>query len=593
MKSLPSFFTLFFLSGIVFAQTPADSLRKTIPSSQDTAQVIALNDLAAQSIYIAPDKVEEWATEAAQLAERLGYTDGLINSYRLIGNSLDMRSKYPEAIKYYEKAQRLFPQTSNDRLKAGVWNGMGVSYYRIPHYEKAVQCFYEALPLAEAAGDIRYKGIILNNIGLVFHDQKDYEKALTYYRQAYAIGKNQNYLNLQAYSTNNIGIIKKEQYQYDSAILFQETSLQIKQELGDQAGIASSLMNLGSIYKRLKQYDKAMDYLNQSEAIKIRLGDEFGLIQLNDTKIEVYLARKMFAQAKQLLDHNLAMADSIQVKEPLQLIYGRYADYYKALGDYQKAIYWIERKQGVNDSLFNETKSRQLSEMETLYKLGQKEAEIKVLEAERDQQAAEKRVVLLSAASALVIILLATYWGIQRQKQKQKIAFTEKELAETQLQVSELKTSELQKELDFKNRELVSYTMNFIQKSKLLEELGEVVNEVKSSKESSVQGHVQKLNKLIASSGDIDRDWEEFRYRFEQIHPQFFTNLKKEYPEITSSELKLCALIRLNFNLKESAQLLGISPESVKTARYRLRKKLKMDRDDSLATFMMQMEEAV
>ena len=74
------------------------------------------------------------------------------------------------------------------------------------------------------------------------------------------------------------------------------------------------------------------------------------------------------------------------------------------------------------------------------------------------------------------------------------------------------------------------------------------------------------------------------------MHDGFFKDLKQAFPEVSNAELKLCALLRLNMNLKESAKILGIAVDSVKTARYRLRKKLGLKTEDNLVDFLIQFE---
>jgi len=80
---------------------------------------------------------------------------------------------------------------------------------------------------------------------------------------------------------------------------------------------------------------------------------------------------------------------------------------------------------------------------------------------------------------------------------------------------------------------------------------------------------------------------------FEQVHQHFFTRLKEACPDLSSAELKLCALIRLNLNMKESATILGISPTSVKTARYRLRKKLNLSQEESILDYLLKIESGI
>ncbi len=66
--------------------------------------------------------------------------------------------------------------------------------------------------------------------------------------------------------------------------------------------------------------------------------------------------------------------------------------------------------------------------------------------------------------------------------------------------------------------------------------------------------------------------------------------LKDRYPDLTPNEMRLSALVKLNLTIKEMAAILGISPDSVKTARYRLRKKLELNTEENLTDFMLQLE---
>ncbi len=77
-----------------------------------------------------------------------------------------------------------------------------------------------------------------------------------------------------------------------------------------------------------------------------------------------------------------------------------------------------------------------------------------------------------------------------------------------------------------------------------------------------------------------DRDL--FKLYFEQINESFFDKLKKINPALTGNDYKLCALIKLNMSVKEMASVLNISADSLKNGRYRLKKKLKLGRDEDM-----------
>ena len=85
---------------------------------------------------------------------------------------------------------------------------------------------------------------------------------------------------------------------------------------------------------------------------------------------------------------------------------------------------------------------------------------------------------------------------------------------------------------------------------------------------------------------NLEKDWEMFKMYFEEVNKNFYTNLRKISNELTPGDLKLAALVKLNLNIKEAAAVLNISPESLRKARYRLRKKLHLKYGDNLSEFL-------
>ncbi len=81
--------------------------------------------------------------------------------------------------------------------------------------------------------------------------------------------------------------------------------------------------------------------------------------------------------------------------------------------------------------------------------------------------------------------------------------------------------------------------------------------------------------------------WEDFETHFKSVHPLFMENLINNFPKLSSGEIKLCALLRLNLNSKEIASILFQNPQSIDIARYRLRKKMNLNRDENLNSFLL------
>jgi hypothetical protein len=124
-----------------------------------------------------------------------------------------------------------------------------------------------------------------------------------------------------------------------------------------------------------------------------------------------------------------------------------------------------------------------------------------------------------------------------------------------------------------------------LEKSELVEQLSV---EVETLKKKSVldQEQVQNFNKVLHSTILTDDDWEQFKKAFESVYPNFFATLRYRFIDITAAELRLAALIKMNLSLKEAANTLGISADSVKKSRYRLKKKIVLTEEDSLEEFI-------
>ena len=100
---------------------------------------------------------------------------------------------------------------------------------------------------------------------------------------------------------------------------------------------------------------------------------------------------------------------------------------------------------------------------------------------------------------------------------------------------------------------------------------------------------LKDINKELELALKKDKKWEEFKLYFEQVYTGFYSKLKLNYPELTSNDLRHCALTRLNLSLEESGTLLGISPESVRMSRFRIQKKMQLSSQQAFVEFLMKM----
>ena len=124
-------------------------------------------------------------------------------------------------------------------------------------------------------------------------------------------------------------------------------------------------------------------------------------------------------------------------------------------------------------------------------------------------------------------------------------------------------------------------------KNQALKELQTKIFKSMRSSDKSSYGEFKSLLETIDFSFRNDEEWANFQKFFEEVHVGFFENLKTNHSQITSQDLRHCALIRLNLSLLEVATIMGISTESVKTSRFRLRKKMNIESQHELVDYIM------
>jgi len=139
--------------------------------------------------------------------------------------------------------------------------------------------------------------------------------------------------------------------------------------------------------------------------------------------------------------------------------------------------------------------------------------------------------------------------------------------------------------IESKKQQLELYKRNLMEKSDMIQRISTEL-EILKNKFSPEQEQIQKFNNILHFNILTDEDWERFKKTFQEVYPGFFANLRYRFPVITASELRLSALIKMNLSLKEAAAMLGISTDSVKKSRYRLKKRLGLMDEESLEEFI-------
>ena len=142
-------------------------------------------------------------------------------------------------------------------------------------------------------------------------------------------------------------------------------------------------------------------------------------------------------------------------------------------------------------------------------------------------------------------------------------------------------------ELKKKERELLSF---LLEKSKQVTLQNYLLKQFKQLNKSQnlieLKNELSKLEKEINIHPKQKELWEVFKYRFNDVHTKFFKHLKKMHPNLTRGELRVCAYIKMKMSTDHISAILNISKDGVKKSRYRLRKKMELERNQSLEDYI-------
>ena len=152
--------------------------------------------------------------------------------------------------------------------------------------------------------------------------------------------------------------------------------------------------------------------------------------------------------------------------------------------------------------------------------------------------------------------------------------------------IAEQKQQLLEAQLNDKTKEVASMALDAMARNQAIEGIKTALRE-KHRKGSISQSDMQSMLTQLGANADSDNFWELYQNNFNLIHKNFFKNLKERYPSLTASDLRFCALLRLNLSTKDIAKFTQLSVRGVEGARYRLRKKFNLDEGTSLIDFLL------
>jgi DNA-binding CsgD family transcriptional regulator len=161
------------------------------------------------------------------------------------------------------------------------------------------------------------------------------------------------------------------------------------------------------------------------------------------------------------------------------------------------------------------------------------------------------------------------------------------ESLEKDYEIAELKSRQLEVDVKHKAEELSNITMNVARKNEILLDISTRIERLNTENASpETLKELSRIQSLIKKNISHDDDWRNFLHNFDTAYDDFARRLSEKHPGLTQTELRVCCYLKMGLSSKDIAPLFNISYRSVEMTRYRIRKKLGMDRDTNLTNYL-------
>lgn len=500
--------------------------------------------------------------------------DSYIDLYHAIINSDSLN------ITELEECRQYFEQSKDSVWLVRSLLGLSKHYARLGNYNDSFSHLWRALHYAEGLDDDKLLFRVHDQLGTMFYIFDKNEETLLHRNQSLAYAQKAVDKELMKYEkviSAYYGLVHyfRKVGDYDRSLLYLDSCHLIADSIDyshDQRVYLTS--EKGNILRKLGEFDEALVILHQSE-------DDFKRVQPNYLPIiyfylgSTYMAQEDWVNAETYFEKAVFSINHYNTHfDAKSEILSRLALCLNNQNRYNEAYQVLRESKALYDNTFS-TKSYHnagLLGIRNMYKEELEERDKIILERDKElikQNAKILRIRLIFLALFTVISVGLLFWYLQFQRRKFK---TEQEKQELKAQLEQEQNRAL---VDMKNKQITSFTLRLIDKDSIISEMIQSVNEY-------APANVRLLKSINHKTTGRIKLWEEFDKRFIDVNKGFYEKLQTNFPDLTPTELKHCALIKLNFSAKEMAQLLNISVNGVNTSRYRIRKKLKLDTKDNL-----------
>lgn len=483
-------------------------------------------------------------------------------SYNTYGTIFRMNKNTSLALRYYKKALKTLDNEHPTKTPFIYYN-IYRTYVVNSDFKTALTYLFMMLKYYEKKNNLYGIGRVKTEIGELYLYMNNLKTSEKYIHEGKIIAeklkdKNLIYLNNLCYI--NILLAKNNS---KNALFYSKKYLNDIKQISDKKFLGYYYESISAIHETDKNYKAALDYIDSAIAITKK---ESEIVGYNISKANILMSAKKYPDSEIILTK--AIKDAINVHRLDYELDARekLIELYKKQSKSLESAKLIVENDKLKEKLIVQKNNNNLIALDYQYQLESKNKLI------NDYKTSSKRWIVMTFFILAILGIILIFIMIHIITLKKKNIKKDKRL------------EMIRRQKETTERELASNALLLIENKKLLENIKNELSAISISDAGKKKIH--EIEKSISSSLQTEKNWKKTIMHFEKVDPIFFQKLKELCPDLSPSELKHCAYIRIQLNNKEVAMLLGIEPSSVKVARYRIKKKLNLSTEENLSDFI-------
>ena len=528
----------------------------------------------------------------------------LANYYYLLGGYYINEYKYDSALNYLNKSDSLLENSNAKVLKSLINRNIAACYSNKGDFYKAIN-YYEKANTFNVGNDV-VKNYIDLSIATTYKDYSYYDSALSYLlRLENVFDENNNYkllasvhtrlaevyINLGKYyraknylnkvlgapSEKTIDKIKvralialSTMEHTDTALMYLDSAISIANKNNYNKLLLYSFLNKSAKLLDIGQYNKSLSYLRSSEQLNKVVNDYTVESAIYSNYGSLYMQSKQFQKARGYFKKSLLLSFKYNITDGILYNQKKIAEVFEEQRKFEEAFAEFKLYKFYQDSLFNTENNAKINALEEQVRLERAQKKQKGLKLVRfKENALREKYYFFTVLLILFMVLTILFLFFKNRLYKKN---NELQL----LKINSLKgvNKSVSKQLSHQKALLVESKTKIDEWKALLRK--------NSGAEDLTTSILEMLNKVKKTQND----WDDFFEKFEILNSNILSDLKSKHTNLTGYDMRHIALIKLNFSISESSSILSVTEDSVKKARYRLKKKMNLNKADSLKRYL-------